>query len=451
MKAKAVVARGMVWQIGDGSKINFWNDTWVYFLGVGLQASETLGGGTRHSHSDSQDALLPGGYWNEPLLGSLHMPIRSAITSTIIRANISDKLVWQFTKKGTFSAKSAYHVVVSLKAISTQAFTSSFNPKLYLQIWQLKIPYRVQNFIGKASHNILPTCEVLIKHNLNTVLSIIKKPIDINDMCSPALFYAIMDAIWQARNNKRSEGSKSNQQSILQHAYNKLQDWNRAFTSDAEVIDEHMENDNTSIPLESSWINPPPFWVKLNFDANFHKDCYYANIVVIGRDSRGEFLGRKVSRVKATSLGEAEALAVELEVNYAVQQHWREVIVEGDAKSVILIHSLNMQHVSSQTSKMGKVKGVAVQQHWREVIVEGDAKLVILVCADIISASSWTWNQALCNISMSSSSFNFILFRFTPRTCNMSAHKLAKWARSRESLSVLDVCNNFLNRFLKKE
>ncbi|KAF9597675.1 hypothetical protein IFM89_020555, partial [Coptis chinensis] len=34
MKAKAIVARGMVWQVGDGSKINFWNDPWVYFLGV---------------------------------------------------------------------------------------------------------------------------------------------------------------------------------------------------------------------------------------------------------------------------------------------------------------------------------------------------------------------------------------------------------------------------------
>ncbi|KAF9597577.1 hypothetical protein IFM89_019945 [Coptis chinensis] len=117
----------------------------------------------------------------------------------------------------------------------------------------------------------------------------------------------------------------------------------------------------------------------------------------------------QVSRVKANSPGEAEALAAKLAVNYAVQQHWREVIVEGDAKSVIL------------------------------------------ACVDMISPSSWTWNQALCNISMRSSSFNSMLFRFTPRTCNTSAHKLAKWASSREYLSVLDVCNNFLNQFLSKE
>ncbi|KAF9603085.1 hypothetical protein IFM89_033810 [Coptis chinensis] len=295
MKAKAVVARGMVWQVGDGSKINFWNDPWVYFLGVykplrhWVEAQDI-------PIVTVQDALLVGGYWNEPLLGSLPMPIRSAITSTIIRANIPNKLVWQFTKKGNFSAKSAYHVAPPLKTISPQASTSSFNPKLYLQIWQVKIPYKVQNLIWKASHNILPTY----------------------------------------------------------------------------VTDEQMENDSTSTPPESSWINPPLGWVKLNFDASFHKDCYYTNIVVIGRDSRGEFLGGKVSRVKATSPGEAEALAVELAVNYAVQQHWREVIVEGDAKSVILAY------------------------------------------AYMISASSWTWNQALCNISMRSSSFNTMLFRFTP-------------------------------------
>ncbi|KAF9604596.1 hypothetical protein IFM89_008040 [Coptis chinensis] len=173
------------------------------------------------------------------------------------------------------------------------------------------------------------------------------------DLCSPTFFCAIMDPIWKARNNKQFQGSKSNQQSTLQHAYTILQDWNRAFTNDVEVTDEQLENDNTSTPLESSWINPPPSWVKLNFDASFHQGCYYANIAVIGRDSRGEFLGGKVSRVKATSPGEAEALAAELAINYVVQQHWRVVIVEGDAKSVIL------------------------------------------ACADMISASSWTWNQAL--------------------------------------------------------
>ncbi|KAF9612483.1 hypothetical protein IFM89_000231 [Coptis chinensis] len=94
-----------------------------------------------------------------------------------------------------------------------------------------------------------------------------------NDLCSPALFCAIMDAIWQARNNKNFQ----------------------------EVIDEHLENDSHSTPLESSWINPPPGWVKLNFDASFHQGCYYTNIAVIGRDSRGEFLGGTVSRVKANS------------------------------------------------------------------------------------------------------------------------------------------------------
>ncbi|KAF9604595.1 hypothetical protein IFM89_008039 [Coptis chinensis] len=144
MKAKEVVTRGMVWKVGDGSKKFFWNDPWVYFLGVYKPLRHWVEVETQDIPIVTvQDAILAGGFWNEPLLLSLPMPIKSAITSTIIRANIPDKLVWQFTKKGNFSAKSAYHVAAFFKAISPQASTSSFNPKLYLQISQLKIPYRV--------------------------------------------------------------------------------------------------------------------------------------------------------------------------------------------------------------------------------------------------------------------------------------------------------------------
>ncbi|KAF9608094.1 hypothetical protein IFM89_006021 [Coptis chinensis] len=53
------------------------------------------------------------------------------------------------------------------------------------------------------------------------------------------------------------------------------------------------------------------------------------------QNSKGFFLGEMVSKVKATSLGEAEVLASELAVKFAMQKQWKEAILEGDAKIVI--------------------------------------------------------------------------------------------------------------------
>ncbi|KAF9600612.1 hypothetical protein IFM89_011141 [Coptis chinensis] len=152
MKAKAVVASGMVWQVGDGR--------------------------------------------------SLPMPIRSAITSTIIRANIPNKLVWQFTKN-----EDLYHLFFWVRG--QEEFGSI--PSFVLE----------QMHIYEANFDVANWFFICL--SINT-------PTDINDMCSPALFCAIMD------------------------------DWNRAFTDDVEVTDEQMENDSTPIAPETMWINPPLGW-----------------------------------------------------------------------------------------------------------------------------------------------------------------------------------------------
>ncbi|KAF9624500.1 hypothetical protein IFM89_011543 [Coptis chinensis] len=93
--------------------------------------------------------------------------------------------------------------------------------------------------------------------------------------------------------------------------------------------------ESVSLSSYQSWIRPPPSWCKINFEASFHSDCAHANIVVVGRNSEGEFLGGKVGRFRANTPGEAEALAVELAVDFALQKQWKEVILEGDAKMVI--------------------------------------------------------------------------------------------------------------------
>ncbi|KAF9595224.1 hypothetical protein IFM89_038048 [Coptis chinensis] len=158
---------------------------------------------------------------------------------------------------------------------------------------------------------------------------------DVESFCQSTLFCALMDAIWQARNNTRFNNVRPSQQAVLKYAYRSCSDWYKAFDP---VVLEHEGQDvveNTLLPPEQHWIMPPPGWCKINFDASFQKRSSYANIAVIGRNSDGEYLKGKVSKVRASTPGEAEALAAELAVEFAVQQHWKEVIFEGDAKRVI--------------------------------------------------------------------------------------------------------------------
>ncbi|KAF9617772.1 hypothetical protein IFM89_038534 [Coptis chinensis] len=200
------------------------------------------------------------------------------------------------------------------------------------------------------------------------------------------LFCAIMDAIWQARNNKRFNGVVASQHSILQQAYRVCQNWIVAFTKPASGSEDTDTGEGASLSSDQNWIKPPPGW-----------------------NSEGEFLEGKVGRVRANSPGEAEALAAELAVEFALQKQWKEVILEGDAR------------------------------------------VVIQACRNIEAATSWTWRPPLLYISSLLCHFNSMLFRFTPRICNMSAHTLAKWAGSKRLLTEKEVCNRFLNQLLSNE
>ncbi|KAF9593102.1 hypothetical protein IFM89_020166 [Coptis chinensis] len=148
----------------------------------------------------------------------------------------------------------------------------------------------------------------------------IKKSPDIDNLCSPMLFCAIMHAIWKARNNKMFNGGTTSQQSILQQAYRVCQYWIVAFIEPDSGNEDSDSGDGASLSSYQSWVKPPPGWCKINFDASFHSDCAHTNIAVVGRNSEGEFLGGKVGRVRANSPGEAEALVAELAVDFALQK-----------------------------------------------------------------------------------------------------------------------------------
>lgn len=72
----------------------------------------------------------------------------------------NDRLVWQGTKTGLFSVRSAYHLCMDLQK-KKKSQGECPNPvkrnDLWQDIWSLKVPNSVKIFVWRASRNILPT------------------------------------------------------------------------------------------------------------------------------------------------------------------------------------------------------------------------------------------------------------------------------------------------------
>lgn len=101
--------RGSIWRVGTGSHINLWEDPWI-------PSSETRriitprGGIMLNKVEDIIDPYT--GQWDEALIRSVLSPVDAfRILQIPLYAEAGEDFVaWQFTRSGTFSVRSAYHV-----------------------------------------------------------------------------------------------------------------------------------------------------------------------------------------------------------------------------------------------------------------------------------------------------------------------------------------------------
>lgn len=67
----------------------------------------------------------------------------------------NDKLVWNFTKNGQLSVKSAYHMHQAIKARNEcSSYQANMNLATWGSIWKLHVPNGIKIFIWRASGNI---------------------------------------------------------------------------------------------------------------------------------------------------------------------------------------------------------------------------------------------------------------------------------------------------------
>uniref|UniRef100_A0A0A9CHE7 Reverse transcriptase zinc-binding domain-containing protein n=1 Tax=Arundo donax TaxID=35708 RepID=A0A0A9CHE7_ARUDO len=162
VRVMQALKEGLIWRVGDGTQINIWNDPWVpagtkrrHITPRGrvllTRVSELIDPTTGEWDSN----LIREVFWEEDVQNILAIPVRY---------DMEDSIAWHNDIKGTFSVKSAYHVLddervrqtrrqsgESSSSISTQSV--EFN---WQHIWKLPCPPKVKQFIWRLAHNSLP-------------------------------------------------------------------------------------------------------------------------------------------------------------------------------------------------------------------------------------------------------------------------------------------------------
>ncbi|KAJ8898827.1 hypothetical protein K2173_007252 [Erythroxylum novogranatense] len=165
--AKALLATGLQWKVGNGQKISIWNDGWLPMPG--------------NNHITKTDASISASFvadlfipnerkWNIEKISNLFDPEEATrILSIPLAADEhEDELVWRYENYGIYTVKSGHKLLQ--RGIRTIHHTVSDGTKgLYSKLWNLQLPLKIKITIWQFIRNFVPTSLNLYnKHSANS-------------------------------------------------------------------------------------------------------------------------------------------------------------------------------------------------------------------------------------------------------------------------------------------
>jgi hypothetical protein len=117
--------------------------------------------------SKVEEVLLEGGHgWNESRLREVFfdVDVNDILKIPVGSAGTGDYLAWNYTKNGTFSVRSAYHLKMHLTSIrsgSASSFTGLDDHKGWLALWDANVPGKAKIHVWRLIQNGLAVGEEL--------------------------------------------------------------------------------------------------------------------------------------------------------------------------------------------------------------------------------------------------------------------------------------------------
>ncbi|XP_062014039.1 uncharacterized protein LOC133730473 [Rosa rugosa] len=440
IQARDALFGGTSWQVINGYRVNIWKDRWLH--PPDIRPLHTVGviplnAPTLVQELIDRDTLT----WNLGRILHLLQPheVNKILSVPIGDMRGEDKIIWPWNKNGVYSVKSGYHWVHSqliTTATSPEASKSgtshSIATKVWKLIWSINTLPKIKSFLWKVLSGATPTflnlhkrrlsispicpiCDTYeesIEHTLllcpwvqsvwfGSPLGIVIdkqqfKSIDIwlmNIMDTVTvtseknwlltLISTISWAIWRAR----CDYIYSKKQLLSSHVIN--------FGS--RLAFEYWESTvpcpNVRAPkVKRCWIPPPPGYAAINCDATW-KPPRAGGLGVVIRNETGLSICGASQSVTSGSVEIAEAQAVLLGVNLAVENHLKKVRIQSDSQVVI---------------------------------------------SDLITTTAhgnWKIFPIIDEIHKRSKFFKDITWEWIPQEANMAAHTAASLAKSRVGLN----------------
>lgn len=164
LSSRDIIEEGSAWRVGDGACIKAVVDRWIggpypkrprapHRNDVELSVADLIDDMNKCWKEDKVRELFP-----EEAEHILAIPISSRLPP--------DKRVWGFTSHGLFSVKSAYRLAISILSDERSDMTEPLVANHWKQLWRLKIPPKIANFMWQACNDRLPTLSNLCQRGL---------------------------------------------------------------------------------------------------------------------------------------------------------------------------------------------------------------------------------------------------------------------------------------------
>ncbi|XP_042964722.1 uncharacterized protein LOC122298944 [Carya illinoinensis] len=337
---REVLREGMLWCIGNGNSVRIWKDKWIP-----RPTSYKVQSTVRVLDESSKVSCLIDQHrveWNKALLQDVFDPEEIEVISRIPISitNANDKLTWRCTKDGSFSVKSAYHLLCMMEA-NNQGQSSSVVPnnKSWSMIWKLGIPNANRMLIWRACHESLPTKLNLFKKRIvespfcpvcqleqESVMHALWSYASVQDVWSLTTVYQI----WKRRNHFIFEQKFWEPGKVVDAASQVVTDYSVANNKDVAV----QVSSRQSV---SNWRAPPLNVFKVNWDAAVDKSKCKIGAGIVIRNWEGSVVASL--RSPKDSFPDAllaESYGVLKAILFSQQLGLTHVIFEGDAQQVVL-------------------------------------------------------------------------------------------------------------------
>ncbi|XP_024630075.1 uncharacterized protein [Medicago truncatula] len=375
----SILRQNKLWIVGTGDRINLWTNNW---LGEPLVTLFNIDPFFHASFTGKVSEVIVNGNWDLP--ASLLVPeVTSRLASiTLPRTELPDSLVWTHSADGQLTSKHAVSFLRSAAHLlpwADRIWNNYIPPFHSFSFWRLmhgKMPTD-ENLRTKGCvivsvccfcFNSIETSHHLFLHcsfasalwswlggklhrsidcsSVDSLLHCI--PIHCSSQVSDIYLAAVLHTvhvIWLARNAFRFQSQLQSIQSAKARIHSLIAmsgnvSTGKCLHSDSAILEEfsvsprHRKYKDIILVL---WKNPSPPLLKVNTDGSV-----VGGLAACGglfRDSSGSFLGAFSCNIGLASVFHAETLAFILALEHAAHHGWRNLWLESDSTSALMIFS----------------------------------------------------------------------------------------------------------------